>query len=161
MKSALPLLLILASVPAFAEPPSRTQVFAEAIAKAEGFGRHGALPTRFRNPGDLRAPRGVRYPGQIGLNARHYVIFKDEASGWAALRHQVEKIVAGESSHYTVNDTLRQLSRTYATSSVWAKNVARNLGVTSDTALFEILDVPPVLSIAPNQRALDAVLGEK
>jgi hypothetical protein len=128
---------------AWAFSPSPTQQFAHAIAKAEGFYRAGTIPNRLHNPGDIRALRGTRYPGQVGLNKHGYVIFRNDRAGWQALYHQIDKIIAGESTHYNVDMTLRQLSRKYATSSTWVKNVSRTLGVTPDARVWEVLNVAP------------------
>jgi hypothetical protein len=54
--------------------------------------------------------------------------------------------------------TLRQLAKLYATSPLWVKNVAKNLGVTPNTTLAEILDVPPVVTVKPNSHTLDFIL---
>jgi hypothetical protein len=125
----------------------RVQVLASAIAKAEGFGRAGTIPSRYRNPGDLKAVRGYRYPGQMSVGKGGHVIFRSNAAGWDALDHQIEKIMDG-TSRYNVNMTLREISRKYAGDSrVWTKNVAHNLGVDPETDLWEILDVPPRLEI--------------
>ena len=121
----------------------RVQVLAKAIAKAEGFGVAHTLPTRAHNPGDLQAIKKYRFPGQVGT-LRGYVIFKSDKAGWEALRHQIEKIMAGE-SRYNVNLTLKQLGRRYAESGIWPRVVAKYLGVEPSAYLWEILDVPPVL----------------
>jgi len=138
-----------------------TKQLAHAIAKAEGFGASKTnLPTRLHNPGDIRASRGVHYPGQVGLNKNGYVIFKNDAAGWAALEDQIDRIVAGESRFYSASSTLRQMARRYATSPTWVKNVAKNLGVTTGTTLAEILDIPPVVTARRNTHDLDFILGE-
>ena len=136
-------LLLLTTSFCFAQ--DRVQILASAIAKAEGFGKAGAIPSRYKNPGDLKAVRGYRYPGQVGVGKGGHVIFRSNAAGWNALEHQLYKIIEGTSRHYTVNMTLRQLGKRYAGSSVWAKNVARTLRVGLDAQLWEILDVAPVL----------------
>ena len=153
MKTIITLVLLTASVVAHALTP--TQKLAHAIAKAEGFGARNAKPTRLHNPGDIRALRGNAYSGQIGVDRQGYAIFKTDRAGWSALEAQIDKIVAGVSRFYSVNSTLRQLGRGYATSSIWARNVAKNLGVTPDTSLFEILDVAPAIIVVPNAHSLD------
>ena len=153
MKTIITLVLLTASVIAHALTP--TQKLAHAIAKAEGFGTRNAKPTRLHNPGDIRARRGNAYPGQVGVDKQGYAIFKTDHAGWAALEGQIEKIITGASRFYTVNMTLAQISRSYATSSIWVKNVAKNLGVTPDTSLFEILDVAPAIIVVPNAHSLD------
>jgi len=153
MKTIITLVLLTASVVAHALTP--TQQLAKAIGKAEGFGARNAKPTRLHNPGDIRARCGNAYPGQVGIDKQGYVIFKTDRAGWAALEAQIDKIVVGASRFYSVNSTLRQLGRGYATSSIWARNVAKNLGVTPDTSLFEILDVAPAIIVVPNAHSLD------
>jgi hypothetical protein len=157
MKTIITLVLLTTSVVAHALTP--TQKLAHAIAKAEGFGARNSKPTRLHNPGDIRARRGNAYPGQVGVDKQGYAIFKTDRAGWAALDAQIDKIVTGASRFYSVNSTLRQLGRGYATSSIWARNVAKNLGVTADTSLFDILDVPPVITAAVNDHALDFLGG--
>ena len=146
MKKYIVMLFLLMTANCWAFSVSKTQQLAAAIARAEGYGRKGAIPTRFCNPGDILAHTAHDYPGQIGISRKgHYAIFKNDAAGWAALRHQIDKIILGESKNYTVNMTLRQIGKRYATSSLWYKNVSRFLDVKPDTKLWEVLDVPPVL----------------
>jgi hypothetical protein len=124
----------------------RVQTLAEAIAKAEGYGRKHAIPTRYHNAGDLKVVRGYTYPGQIGVGKANHVRFRSDQDGWAALRHQIEMIISGASTHYSVNMSLQEMSKHYAGNHrVWTKNVAHNLSVDQDTKLWEILDVPPML----------------
>ena len=124
---------------------SQVQTLAKAIAKAEGFGKAGALPSRYRNPGDLKAVRGYRYPGQVGVGKGGHVIFRSNDAGWAALEHQIDKMADG-TSRYNVNMTLEEISKKYAGSwRVWSTSVARNLGVTPGTSLWEVLNVPPIM----------------
>jgi|ERR1035437_412035 hypothetical protein len=137
------LLALLLTTTCFAQ--NRVQTLAKAIAKAEGFGRKNTIPTRYKNPGDLKVVRGYRYPGQTGVGKGGHVIFRNEASGQAALEHQIEKIIEG-TSRYTVNMSLKDISKKYAGNwRVWSRNVAHNLGVDPEAYLWEILDVPPVL----------------
>lgn len=100
----------------------RVDMLVHAIAKAEGFGVHGAIPTRKHNPGDLR------WHGK-------YRVFKSDAEGWAALRAQVVRVIEGRSRVYRLSDTLSQVGRKYAGSRVWAVNVSRSLHITGDTTL--------------------------
>jgi hypothetical protein len=126
--------LILACT-AFAQ--DKVERFAKAIAHAEGFGVKGAIPTRYHNPGNLRVlPNGVKFPGQVGQGKLYYVIFKNDSAGWAALRHQIEKALSGESRFYNLHTTFRQLAKTYAeVYKPWLKNVTRELGVEPDDTL--------------------------
>jgi len=122
----------------------QTQTLAAAIAKAEGFYQVGSLPRRLHNPGDLK---GCCYFRQVGNAKGGWAKFRNDADGWAALNRQLEKIVLGESRCYSVNMTLREMGRKYAGSRRWSDNISHNLGVTPETALFEILNVPPVVEI--------------
>jgi hypothetical protein len=86
------------------------------------------------------------------------MIFKNDRFGWDAMQSQLDKIINGESKFYSVNMTLRQFAKCYATSPLWVKNVAKNLGVTPNTTLAEILDVPPIVMVKQNRHALDFIL---
>lgn len=124
----------------------RVQILAKAIAKAEGFKANNKnIPTRYHNPGDLKTVKGYRYPSQIGIGKGGHVIFRNNAAGWAALSRQIERIISG-TSHYNVNMSLEDMSKKYAGNwNVWANNVARALKMPTNTPLWEILDVPPIL----------------
>jgi len=115
----------------------KVDALAHAIGKAEGFGVKGAVPTRYHNPGDIRTfKKGVRYPGQIGVNRQGYVIFKNDAAGFAALRSNLTKMAAGESKYYGRNMTIKSVAKLYATKwRTWSKNVSHNLGVEPSTTL--------------------------
>jgi len=120
--------------------PVGTVKLAEAIARAEGFYVKGSIPNRLCNPGDIRSHSSHAYPGQIGL--RHgYVVFKNNRAGWAALEHQITKMVEGRSRLYDVNMTLAQFGKKYAESPMWVKNVSSILAVKLETRMWEILDV--------------------
>jgi hypothetical protein len=142
-KLVLFLLMLASSLHSFATTP--VQNLARAIAKAEGFYTRGSKPARLHNPGDIRSQLHHAYPGQVGIDRQGYVLFRNDRAGWAALEAQIDRIAAGDSKFYTVNSTLKQMARRYATSPTWIRNVAHNLGVTPDTQLWEILDVPPLL----------------
>lgn len=119
--------------------------FAHAIAHAEGFGVPHAIPTRYHNPGNLRVlANGVKFPGQVGQGKLRYAIFKNDAAGWAALYHQVAKVLIGESHYYRQEMTFRQLAKTYAeVYTPWLKNVTHALGVTPGTTLAEYFELAP------------------
>ena len=146
MRKLLTLAFLLATTAsAWGMSMSRPQALAGAIARAEGFYQRGTIPNRCNNPGDLKVVAGWRYPGQVGVCKGGHVHFKTAADGWAALMHQLDKIIDG-TSRYTVNMTLNQIARKYAANyRVWAHNVAHNLDVTPNTYLWEILDVAPQL----------------
>jgi hypothetical protein len=62
-------------------------LLAEAIAKEEGYGIPGALPTRNNNPGDLRhSPHSFH----LGGDPNGIGIIDNPADGWADLERQLE-----------------------------------------------------------------------
>jgi hypothetical protein len=149
--------LIVLSTAAFADP---VDTFAHAVAKAEGFGIPRAIPTRCHNPGDMKALRGWQYPGQVGICKGGHVNFRNDAAGWAALHHQIQRILDGDSKHYTVDMTISQMGHRYAGFwSRWSKNVAKNLGVDKSTTLREYFDIPPTLHIAPDTKAINLIVN--
>jgi hypothetical protein len=107
---------------------------ANAIARAEGFGVAGAVPTRANNPGDLAV-------GDIGhgvANSAGVTIFGSASDGWAALYNQLLSIF-GETSHvYSPAMTFSEMADKWTggdNAAAWAANVADALGVTPDTTL--------------------------
>jgi len=154
MKFLICIFLIACSTLSFSS--DRVQDLSHAIARAEGFYRAGTIPNRLHNPGDLRVVRRYRYPGQVGTDRRGYAIFRNDRAGFAALTHQINKIVNGDSAHYSVNMTVKELGRKYAESGVWARTVSRILGVEQGAYLWEVLDVPPRLCLT--SPPLDAIL---
>jgi hypothetical protein len=120
--------------------------FAHAIARTEGFYVRNSIPNRFHNPGNICAHSMRAYPGQIGLDRRSYVVFKNDTYGWMALRHQVEKALNGESKVYNRNMTLHEVAKKYAEDyRPWEKNVAHILHITPETTLWEFFDLPPAV----------------
>jgi len=140
-------LLLVFCVHAFAQD-AKVVSLAQAIAQAEGFGIRGALPTRYHNPGDLKvAAAGQKYPGQCGIGKGSHVRFCTDRAGWLALYHQLDKVAVGDSKHYAPDMTLVQFAKRYARDwRHWAKNVARDLNVSTTTTLAEYLELPPVVT---------------
>ncbi len=109
-----------------------------AISKAEGCGIPGALPTRAKNPGDLKL-------GDVGnglLDGK--TIFTTAQDGWNALFNQLKLIVGGKSGFYTVNDTFEQMARTWTGNdnwASWAATVTAQLKVAQSTRLGDFLGV--------------------
>lgn len=119
---------------------TRVQNLARAIAGAEGYGVKGALPTRKKNPGDLKKD-GV------------YRIFRTEQDGFAALQAQLVRIIEGRSKAYNLDMTITRMGARYAGAAVWSRNVAKALQVPTGTKLRDYLcagdvDIPPVLALA-------------
>jgi hypothetical protein len=69
---------------------------------------------------------------------------RNAAAGWAALYHQIDKAISGESKWYRQDMTLYDVGKKYAANSrLWARNVARNLGVAPSTTLQEYFELAP------------------
>ncbi len=148
----------------FAQPdPVRVQEFAQAVAKAEGFGIKGTVPTRYHNPGDFRILKGHSMPGQVGRNQHGYVIFKNDAAGWAALENQINLVLQGRSKAYTADMPITKIAKRYATGwQLWSKNVAKNLHVSPNTTLRAFVNTPiqaPELSFVDDSKALADILS--
>lgn len=113
----------------------RVQRFAEAIAYAEGY-RPGTLPYRNNNPGDLK----VSAVPSVGKDAQGHLIFATPEDGWRALRRQIEIIIEGRSSVYTLDMTIKAMGEKYAEwASNWSSNVAGKLGVSESVSLRSVL----------------------
>ena len=119
-------MMLCLSLPALAGTPE----LARAIARAEGYYVRGSKAARNNNPGNIR--RGP-----------DYVHFKTKQEGWDALTDLLTKVADGRSRVYNTDMTLRDFGKRYAQSKVWAKNVAKMVGATPDTRMWEILDTPP------------------
>jgi hypothetical protein len=115
---------------------------ARAIAVAEGFGVDGSIPTRAHNPGDLVCPW---LTGKT-LGAEGIHVFQDDATGWAALEHQLQLIRDGKSSVYWKGMTIQQMADrwTHTQQAEWASNVCdwfsrRGKTITPTSKLSEVL----------------------
>jgi hypothetical protein len=109
---------------------------ARAIARAEGYGIPGAIPTERNNPGDLKLPSS---DGAIST-------FATPAEGWRALRRQLRLIAENRSAHYRPTMTIADMASVWTTteSAAWTANVVASLRgegrlVTAQTQLREIL----------------------
>lgn len=121
----------------------QVSTLAQAIARTEGFYVKGTLPNRLHNPGDIRSTRRDAYPGQVGLNKNHYVVFRSDRWGWAALEAQIQKVVDGTSSIYTQEMTFAQIAKRYASSPQWPKTLCKIIGVTPATTFQEYFGIAP------------------
>lgn len=145
-------LLVLTLVPTLwgQSKQERIENLADAISRAEGFKVHGSIPQRYRNPGDLKSPRGVKLPGQVGIGRGGHTIFKTNRDGWNALMNQLEMVMDDRSRVYTPDMTFNQIGRRYAKNwRLWSRNVTRILGVTGNTTLADYIgpDDPPKLEL--------------
>lgn len=118
-------------------PNAKMQRFAEAIARAEGFGIPGAIPTLANNPGDLVIP------GWTGekLGSEGISVFSSGEEGWQRLYNQLNLIVTGRSRVYNLDMTILQMGARYAPKDAtnWARNVARFLQLSEYSSLREAL----------------------
>lgn len=116
---------------------------AHAIAKTEGFYVHGTKPNRYHNPGDVRRFHGTKYPGEVRLDRFGYVVFKNDAFGWAALTRNLQRIVDGTSPQYSTDPTFGEIAKAYATDRRWGKSVCKILRINPQATLREFLGLAP------------------
>lgn len=109
---------------------------AQLIAKEEGYGIPGSLPTRNNNPGDLR-----HSPHSFHLGSAPNAIGKIDsaADGWSDLERQLQ--IDGERGW-----TLRELIYSYAppienNSEQYLNYVCQGLGCQPDTLVTEALKI--------------------
>jgi hypothetical protein len=123
----------------------KIEAFAHGIAMTEGYFLKGTLPNRYHNPGDLKyMAKGEKYPGQVGIGKGGHIIFRNSAAGYSALYRQIDKMLTGESKYYKQEMTILQVGKLYAQNyRLWAKNLAKNLGVKPSTTLEEYFELPP------------------
>lgn len=112
-------------------PSAAIAAVAAAIAKAEG-----SNPD-WNNPGDLTKSFG--FPTAGVANSAGVLKFQSSDDGWRALYAQLQLIVSG-GSHWTVDTTLEAFGLGYSGNDPnWAVNVAKYLGVDTNTSLGDIL----------------------
>jgi hypothetical protein len=122
---------------------SKIRKFADAIARAEGFYVAGSIPARSNNPGDLKSPTWT-YPGELEGQSlgEGIATFRSSNDGWNALYNQLALIVNGESSVYSLDDTIASMGSKWAGAgegSTWAANVAAYVGAPASSKLYEVL----------------------
>lgn len=109
----------------------------QAIAYAEGFYVQGSAPQRAHNPGAIKVP-GWKGPvtGSEGIS-----VFTSDDEGWYALRRQIDLIADGRSNVYSLGMTIDEMARRWTATdqSAWSSNVARSLGVSTNTKLSQVL----------------------
>jgi len=136
---AVAVLIIIPSLTGQAQAPDPSKVndLATAISHAEGFGKRHTIPTRYHNPGDLKAFSGsTALPGQVRIGKAGHIVFRDDEAGKAALRDYIVRMMDGRSAHFRPNLTFNQVARRYAQNwRPWVKVVSRELGVRPTTTL--------------------------
>lgn len=124
-------------------PSPKVSLFAEAVARAEGFYLAGSIPARANNPGDLKA-------GAPTLKDTAITQYATPEQGWSALYRQLGFIANGTSKYYGAgagkpNMTIREMGDVWAppidknVPGAWAVNVANRLGVSVDTPIRAVL----------------------
>lgn len=111
-------------------------LFAQAIARQEGFGVPGARPTRNNNPGNLT---GTMWSGRVDDGG--FAVFATAADGWDALFRQLQTIANGRSRVYSPDMTIATMATLYSPKpdpTTWAANVAAFAGFTPDTTLTTV-----------------------
>ncbi len=118
---------------------NRKTKFMVAIAKAEGYGVPGVIPTRANNPGDLTRSLGFSTTGER-LGSAAIVVFSDIANGWSALERQLTLIETGQSIH-KLSDTILAFAHSYTATEqeTWAANVAAEIGLDPSATLGDYL----------------------
>lgn len=142
MRNLLTITLLFLSASAWAQVDAqRIDALSKAIARAEGFGRKGALPTRYHNPGDLKSRPGIApLAGQKRIGKEGHIVFANDTAGWNALHEYLTKIAEGRSHHYASSMTLAQVSRVYAQRwQPWLRQVTKTLGVPDSTRINEFV----------------------
>jgi hypothetical protein len=80
-------------------PSDQVVLVAQAIAKAEGYGIPGAIPTTHNNPGDITDSSGAK------------ITYPDPATGWNALYNKIQfDLVTGLSHVYSPNMTWQEVA---------------------------------------------------
>jgi len=117
--------------------PSRINDWALAIKEWEGWWI-GSRSYRNNNPGNLKY---IGQPGAIGKDDENHAIFKDYASGFKALVHQLTIAVNGKSHVYNPEMTLTEFQTKYAedNGAGYALFVAKKLRVPVNTKIKELL----------------------
>lgn len=106
---------------------------AQLIARQEGFGKPGTIPTIRHNPGDLRHSPHSQHPG----NSEAIGTIDTDAHGWEDLERQL-KLYAHAGM------TLRQMVHVYAPPSendtgAYLHGIVSGLGMDADTLVSEAL----------------------
>lgn len=89
------------------EPPAWIKALGEGIAKAEGFGIEGKIPTTHNNPGDVTDSSGNK------------IWFDSVVQGYDALYRQIELAVSGNSQYYYPSMTLSQFAQVWTGGDNW------------------------------------------
>lgn len=118
-----------------ADYPNTIKIFAQAIARAEGFYLRDSIPSRAHNPGDLKLA------GRETLAGTSITRFADDNQGWTALYRQLWIILTGQSDYYTPDMSIEDMAAVWTATDpdAWARNVAMFAGVDPKTPVWQVL----------------------
>ena len=131
--------------------------FSQLIAKSEGFGVPGTIPTIRHDPGDLRHSP---HSSHVGIGPDDIGIIDTDADGWADLEHQLD-LIAKDYPGITIYQTIggerddqgEVLPRGYPgwapaadknNVAAYVNTVATGLGLAEDDSLANALKVPAI-----------------
>lgn len=92
----------------------------------------GNVPQRNKNPGNVKQG-GLADELAIGVDNQGHLIFPDEATGFEAMKRDIQAKISGKSRYLPANPTLAQLGKVYAEDPNWANSVARIIGASPNT----------------------------
>lgn len=117
-------------------------VFADAIAFAEGFYVAGSRAARNNNPGNITLDITGTAVGNDGI----FMVYATATDGWNALKRQIEMILENTSRIYNSNMTIMEIAQRYTTTQQqeWASNVAYRMGVPLDVPISSFLTTTTV-----------------
>lgn len=113
------------------------------IAKEEGYGIPGAIPTLDNNPGDLRhSPHSFHTPSDPNAIGKIDTV----ANGWADLERQLREFAGEEGDHPGVSWTLEQAIYAFAppsenNSAAYLSYVCSGLGCPPQTLVSDALKI--------------------
>jgi hypothetical protein len=114
---------------------------AELIAKEEGYGIPGAIPTRDDNPGDLRhSPHSFHLPTDPNAIGK----IDNPADGWDDLVRQLDLYIADNPSITVAGAIYAWAPPAENNSQAYLSYVLNGLGCTGDTLLSTALQIPGI-----------------
>lgn len=124
----------------------KADALAKRIARAEGFGVAGALPTRINNPGDMKLGDrgwGIEQGKTIYLKADWNADLQDKTDGCSALRRECGAILSGFSHVYKTDWTFQELAQEWTggdNSGEWCSIVCGGLAMTPEMTLQQYIE---------------------
>jgi hypothetical protein len=116
---------------------SNAIAFAEGYWDKEGNILMQNIPAQYHNPGDLGPGDAPDFPWKLHSGSQ-VVIFPDDTTGFLYLRKKIRRILTGQSTVYSLDDTFGAVASKYAGDlENWLHNVIFFLGVSSTITLRE------------------------